>query len=201
MQPDESCDEIYVLVIDETYGGDEETYLAESESYRKGLEREFQVLFVPANVGAGADIPAFLTVIATTSIPLWAVLLGAFFVGKPIKENLEAWIEMGATVRRFFRRPVVFSRHGAAVLAIEAVFDEIGGMPKTVRLVSYRQQHIGYQDKLASLPKSTDIGSTPPILNLGHVQHVFEIDADEVSFRVGVSGKKIDILRIRDLDE
>ncbi len=80
MQPEEG-DDIFILVVDETYGGDEETYISDSENYRRQLERDFRVSFVPANIGAGADIPSFLTVIATTSVPVWVVVLSAFFLG------------------------------------------------------------------------------------------------------------------------
>ncbi len=189
MQPDEGEGEIFLLVIDETYGRDEETYEADSENYRQGLEREFNAQFAPANVGAGADIPAFLTIIATTSVPLWAVVLSAFFFGKPINENLDAWKEIGAKIRRFFDRPVVLSRHGAAVLAVEAVFDKMGGTPKTVRLLSYRPHYAAYDNDLELLPISLDIEPAPPVLNLGHILHVFEIEADGVAFRVAVDGK------------
>jgi hypothetical protein len=118
---------------------------------------------------------------------LWTVVLGAFFLGKPINDNLDA--EIGAKIRRFFSRPVILSRHGAAVIAVEAVFDEIGGMPKAVRLLSYRRHHAAYDEDLKLLPTSHDIEPSPPVLNLGHMLHVFEIEADGVAFRVAVDGK------------
>lgn len=188
MQPNEAEGEIFVLVVDETYGGNEETYEEDSESYRQGLESEFNAQFAPTNVGAGADIPAFLTIIATTSVPLWVLVLSMFFLGKPVKENLDAWKEIGAGIQRFFDRPIILSRHGAAVLAVEAVFDKMGGTPKAVRLLSYRPHH-AYEDDWKSLATSRDTEPAPPVLNLGHVLHVFEIEADGVAFRVAVDGK------------
>jgi len=71
MQPTEETGQIFIIVIDETYGGDEETWKEDSERYRIGLEQELDVSFEKAKVGSGADIPAFLTVIATTNVPLW----------------------------------------------------------------------------------------------------------------------------------
>ena len=88
MQPDEG-DDIFVLVVDETYGRDEETYISDSENYRRQLERDFRVLFVHANIGAGADIPSFLTVIATASVPVWVVVLSAFFLGSKPNHGIE----------------------------------------------------------------------------------------------------------------
>jgi hypothetical protein len=196
MQPNEGDNEIFVLVVDETYGGDEETYITDSENYRKQLEQDFHVSFVPANIGAGADIPSFLTVIATAAIPVWVVVLSAFFLGKPVNENLSAWREIASKLHRFFSRPVVLSRNGAAVLAVEAVLDEMDGLPKSIHLLSYRAHYAGFGDKLVSLPTSDEIGASPPVLNLGHLQHVFEIDADGTRFRVGVSGKDLELARI-----
>lgn len=80
MQAEEG-DDIFVLIVDETYGGDEETYISDSDNYRRQLERDFQVSFAPANIGAGADIPSFLTIIATAPVPVWAIVLSLFFWG------------------------------------------------------------------------------------------------------------------------
>lgn len=195
MQAEEGED-IFILIIDETYGGDEETYFKESENYRKQLERDFQAPFVPANIGAGADIPSFLTIIATVPVPVWALVLSVFFLGKPINENLSAWGEIAAKLRYFFSRPVILSRNGAATLAVETVLEEIGGLPKSIRLISYRAHYADFDQKLASLPNSQEIEAAPPVLNLGHTQHVFEIEVDGSSFRVGVSGKNVDLVRI-----
>jgi len=125
-QPDEVVSQIFILVVDETYGGDEENWEVNSERYRQDLEREFECEFAEANIGPGADIPAFLTIIATTTVPLWTVLLGTFFLGKPINENLSAWAEIGRKVKSFFGRPVVLARNGAAAIAVEAVCEEMG---------------------------------------------------------------------------
>lgn len=195
MQAEKGHD-IFILIVDETYGGDEETYISESDKYRRQLERDFQVSFAPANIGAGADIPSFLTIIATAPVPVWAIVLSLFFLGKPINENLSAWGEIAAGIRRFFSRPVVLSRHGAAALAVEAVMEEIGGLPKLIRLLSYRAHYAGFDDELASLPNSREIDASPPVLNLGHTQHVFDIEVDGVSFRVGVRGKNVEMVRI-----
>lgn len=197
MQPTEDADQIFVIIIDETYPPlDEDTWEEDREKYRIALEREFGVSFEDADVGPGADIPAFLTVIATTAIPLWSVLLAAFFFGKPINENLEAWTEIGRKLRTFFGKPVILAQHGASVLAVCAVFDEMGGMPRSLKLLSYRAGFIGDSDDLEQIAPSEKISENPPTLNLGIVCHIFEIEADGQKFRVSVDGKEKNILRL-----
>lgn len=196
-QPTEGNTDIFIIVVDETYGGDEDTYEEDSERYRVALEEEFKCDFKEANIGPGADIPAFLTILATSQVPLWTVLLGAFFLGKPINENLDGWLEIGRKIRSFFRRPVVLARNGAAAIAVEAVCDEMGGMPKTIRLLSYRAGHIGDGEKIEEIPRSDEIRDNVPTLNLGYVHHIFEIEADGVLHRVVVDGKDTAVIRIQ----
>lgn len=197
MKQDEGENEIVLLVVDETYGHGEDTYEDDSERYWKGLEEEFKVTFKPANIGPGADLPAFLTYIVTTDIPLWTVALGTFLLGKQINESLNAWNEIGGRIRRFFGRPVVLSRNGAAVLAVEAVFAEMGGIPKTIRLLSYRPEYNILDLDLKALPSNSEIATTPPTLNLSMLTHVFEIEADGIKFCVSVDGKDTDLIQIQ----
>lgn len=159
MQPTENIDQILVVVLDETYPPtDEDAWEEESEAYRRGLERQFGIRFQEANVGPGADIPAFLAILATTSVPLWSV--AAFFLGKSINENLTAWQEIGRRIRSFFSRPVILGRHGASVLAVESVFDEMGGIPKSIQLFGYRPAHIGESEDLTQLSAGNEILET-----------------------------------------
>ncbi len=196
MQPTEGSGEIFVVVIDESYPPtDEGLTEEESEKYRVRLEREFGVTFQDANIGPGADIPAFLTSISTASIPVWTLLFGLFFAGKSIKENLEAWSEIGQTIRRFFSRPIVLARHGAAVLAVEAVFQQMDGVPKSIQLLSYRVGYTGDSDDLKNIDPSTEIHDNPPTLSLGYVVHIFEIEVDQNRFRVGIDGNKTKVVK------
>jgi hypothetical protein len=195
MQPTEQDDEIFVLVADETYDSGD-TWAQDSERYRLDLEKEFGVTFTEANIGPGADMPAFLTVLATTTIPLWSVVLGAFFLGKPINENLGAWHAIGKRLHQFFKRPVYLSRNGAAVIAVETVFENIGGMPKTLQLCSYRISHLDEREFKQAGP-SQEIVATPETLYLGFIWHIFEIEADGILFRVRVDGRTTKIIRLR----
>lgn len=195
-QPDEEISQIFILIIDETYGGSEETWEEDSERYRQDLEREFNCEFTEANIGPGADIPAFLTVIATTKVPLWTVLLGTFFLGKPINENLSAWAEISKKVKSFFGKPVVLARNGAAAIAFEAVCEDMGGVPKIIRLMSYRTGHIGDSEGIDELPRSDEIHENVPTLNLGYVRHIFEIEADGVLHRVTIDDNGTKVFRL-----
>ena len=195
-QPKEESSQIFILIVDETYGGDEETWEEDSERYRQDLERDFKCEFTEANIGPGADIPAFLTIIATTTVPLWTVLLGTFFLGKPINDNLSAWAEISRKVKSFFGKPVVLARNGAAAIAVEAVCEEMGGLPKTVRLLSYRAGHIGDSESIGEIAPSGEIRDNVPTLNLGYVRHIFEIEADGVRHRVIVDGKTTELLKL-----
>lgn len=196
MQPTEQEDEIFLLVVDETYDSGD-TWAEESERYRLNLEKEFGVNFTGADIGPGASFPAFLTVLATTEVPLWAFLLGAFFLGKRIHENLEGWHDIGKKLRQFFKRPVYLSRNGAAVIAVEAVFEDIGGMPKTLRLCSYRISHLTTEREFEEAEISKEISAAPETLVLGFRWHIFEIEADGVLFRVRVDGQKTRVIRLR----
>ena len=124
------------------------------------------------------------------------MLLGTFFLGKPINENLAAWSEIGSKVRSFFGRQVILARNGAAAIAVEAVCEEMGGLPKTVRLLSYRAGHIGDGESIGDIPRSDSIQENVPTLNLGYVCHIFEIEADGVLHRVTVDGKKTEVLKL-----
>jgi hypothetical protein len=200
MQPNERDDQIFLFIVDETYGHSEDTWAEDSERYRLSLQQEFGVDFEEVNIGPGFDIPAFLTFLSTTTIPLWSLLFAAFFLGKPIKENLEAWHAIGKWVRKFFERPVYLSRNGAAAIAVEAVFEELGGIPKTLRLISYRAGHIaesGLVQELKTLESSKEISASPPTINLGLVWHIFEIEADGITLKVGVDGRIVEVVRLQ----
>lgn len=196
MQPTEQADQIFIFVIDETYGGDEENYENDSEQYRRNLEAEFGTTFVEVNIGPGFDIPAFVTELAATSVPLWTVVVGTFFLGKPISDNLTAWANLGSKIKGYFTKPIVLGRHGASILAVEAVFEEIGGMPKMIRLLSYRAAHISDVDDLVKLKRSNEIEENPPTINLGVICHVFEMEADGQLYRVSVDGKTTEVRKL-----
>jgi hypothetical protein len=195
MQPTEAEGQLFIFVLDETYDtDDEESYPQRSEAFRAALEAEFGLPTLEANIGPGADVPAFIVDLLNGTSPNWLLLLGLFFAGKPIKENVSAWIDGVKAIRSFFGRRVVLGRHGASVLAIEAVFNEVGGIPKTVRMLSYRTWHDPDPTKYNL---SNTIEKNAPILNMSQVVHVFEIEADGQLLRVTVDGMLTRLTRLK----
>lgn len=122
-------------------------------------------------------------------------MLAAFFFGKSINENLDAWKDIASKIRALFTKKTTLGRHGAGIVAIEAVFHEMQGIPKSIKLLSYRAGFIADSNDLAAMPPSTDIADNPPTLNLGFVRHIFEIEADGEKFRVSVDGGDTKLLR------
>ncbi len=194
-QPTEKPDQLFVIIIDETYDHSTD-WEADSERYRQGLERDFKTGFQTVDIGSGADLPAFLTNLANATVPLWSATLAVFFLGKQIKENLDAWGEMVRAIKRFFPRPVVLARNGAAVLAIQAVFDQMDGIPKSVRLLRYRSGNIFEDDAFDRHWRGTEIEDSPPTQTLDRIIHLFEIEADGLLYRVEVRDMKTKIARI-----
>lgn len=204
-QREEGVDEVLIFVIDESYDRiheyvDWEDFADESSAteaaskiFHDRIRTEFNAEFEDANIGPGADLPAFVTVIASNVIPLIPWLMAVFFSGKPIVDNVEAWRTILGKIRPFFSRTVVLNRNGAAVLAMDAIFEDMGGIPKHVVLHGYKPEY-GYDD--AELVAPLEIEDPVPTLNLSMVKHVFQIEADGVSFVVTVDGKKATAKRI-----
>lgn len=192
MRRDEEPDEIVVAIIDEEYTRkNEETYLDRSAIYRRALECDFGHEFEESNIGPGFDIPAFVTVLKDNFIPLlpWAVAI--FFSGKSLIDNTQAWLKISDRIRKYFSRKVVLNRNGAAVIAVEAVLKTMDGLPRTLRLKSYRSGGLWEVDEFEKIEPYEIIEASPPILNMGMSFHLFEIEADGVLFLVGVHGKDV----------
>jgi hypothetical protein len=99
------------------------------------------------NIGHNADYPAYLIQIFS-SID-WSTLLTAgtgavFFLGKKINENIDAWLEIGGTVRKLVEK-LSFLRIdelAATVLVLkqlESKLDKNGDLSITVQLVEFSQ--------------------------------------------------------------
>lgn len=198
MQAFEQKDCILVAVVDERYGrSEDEDWVREREVYRRGLEEEFGQRFEDGNIGPGADLPAFLTLIQSNiEVPAWLIVASIFFAGKPISDNLDVWAKLGKRIRRFFTRPVYLNRYGAAVVAIEAVIETLGHPPESLQLLSYRVLHVGEEDDLSKMVRSNEIADPLATLYLGFIRHVFEVKADGVLFRIGTVGRHATIITL-----
>lgn len=204
-QREEAPDEVLIFVVDESYDRIDEyvnwddytdewsTTEAASGIFLDRISAEFAAEFEEANIGPGADLPAFVTVIASNIVPLIPWLMAVFFSGKPIVDNIEAWRTILGKIRPFFSRTVVLNRNGAAVLAMDAVFEDMGGIPKKVVLHGYKPDY-RYDDTELVAPR--EIEDSMPTLNLSMVKHVFHIEADGVLFVVAVDGTNVTAKRV-----
>ena len=190
---DESHDRIDEYVNWDDYTDEWSATEAASGIFLDRISAEFAAEFEEANIGPGADLPAFVTVIASNIVPLIPWLMAVFFSGKPIVDNIEAWRTILGEIRPFFSRTVVLNRNGAAVLAMDAVFEDMGGIPKKVVLHGYKPD-CRYDDTELIAPR--EIEDSMPTLNLSMVKHVFHIEADGVSFVVAVDGTNVTAKRV-----
>ncbi|MDM7970573.1 MAG: hypothetical protein QUV10_13225 [Paracoccaceae bacterium] len=95
-QREEQSDEVLIFVVDESYdrideyvnweGHVDERAAKEAASriFLNRIKSEFEADFEEVNIGPGADLPAFVTVIASNVVPLIPWLMAVFFSGKPI---------------------------------------------------------------------------------------------------------------------
>ncbi|GAA4717201.1 hypothetical protein H9L13_06840 [Sphingomonas lutea] len=189
---------ILVAVVDKTYGrSEDDEWERDREQFRLALENEFGQRFEDGNIGPGADLPAFLTLLkATTEVPNWIWIAALFFAGKPIQDGLEAWPKLAARLRPLLRIPAYLNRQGAALIAVEAITAELGAEPPSLQLLSYRLLHAGDLASLQEMQRSSEIAPAPATLYLGFVRHVFEIDAGGCIFRVEVEGTNSQTLRL-----
>lgn len=205
-QREEGLEEVLIFVINESYDRigeyvdwhdypDEAAATdAASRAFLGRIEAEFGSEFEEVNVGSGADLPAFVTVITENIVPLLPWLMAVFFSGKPIVENLGAWRTIYEKIRPYFTRITLLNRNGAAVLAVEAVFEDMGGTPKTVVLRGYKPEYPHGDDEGVEPPEG--IENPSPTLNLSMIKHVFQIEADGVAFVVTVDGTNVALKRL-----
>lgn len=180
---------LLIAIADGSYGVGDEEWPKASKAFRRDLEAEFEVGFEEGNIGPGADLPAFITLLQTPTVPLWQLVVAAFFLGKPIKDNWEAWHDMARAVRVFFSRPAFLNRQSAAPIAVDAVVDSVGGSPKSIRLLGYQVRTPLDATNTEDVIAGIDDG--PETLFLGFTRHVFELEADGERFRVEIEGTTI----------
>lgn len=102
----------------------------------KEMEREYGVVFEETDIAPGFSLPALLTWVATDGWPYLTAAIPLFLAGKPIKDNLEAWPALARRLLNIFKgRPPVLDRHGAAVVAVNAVIKQTS--PTTIVLLGY----------------------------------------------------------------
>lgn len=180
-----------IAIQDGSYGVSDEEWPTASAAFRRGLEAEFGVSFEEGNVGPSVDLPAFITLLQTPTVPLWQLAVAAFLLGKPIKDNWEAWRDMARAVRAFFSRPAFLNRQSAIPIAVEAVMVTTNEPPKSIRLLGYEVGQVMEPVDAASVIEG--VSNEPDTIYLGFVRHVFEIEADGERFRVEIEGTTINV--------
>lgn len=191
----EGPEEILVCIIDETYGGEDE--LDEELSFdrtRRQLETEFSQEFVEVDIAPGAELPAFAVVVQFLS-DHWGHLIAAFFLAKPVSDNLEVYLKAAKSIKKYFsNHSVVLGRNAAAALAVEAVFDDMGGVPKNLECLQYYWRDSRFSEEFSADQKS--LQNAPETEYLSVAVHVFKIRADGVDYRVEVDGKTVHATRV-----
>lgn len=198
MQLSEGPTNLLICVIDSAYGHDPE---AETEAHfereKAALEARYEQPFEDVDVAPGFSLPAYGTVLELTS-QYWPVLVAAFFAAKPASDNLKVWSSAAKAVKRFFAgNNVVLGRNAAAALAIEAVFDELEGLPKTIQCQGYHytdRRFLSNEKSQASEITNIDVG--PDTEYLGMAIHIFRIVADGIEFSIVVDGNEVALKRI-----
>lgn len=172
-----------------------------SEEFRRTLEREFEASFSKSNLDGGADWPAFVTNIITSPYILVAGTLYVFFKGKEVKENLEAWIQLGKSAKRFFERNPRFDRQSAALIALYEIELQAGAVPDSIRLIAYQPKSF-FLGETQTTPIEGVISDDSEPMGLGRIDaHLFLIDVDGTWFRAEVTHEKVSIILVSNIAE
>jgi len=189
---------ILVCIVDDSYGKPndlDETVLY--DEFKTELEEEFEQSFEEVDVAPGYSVPAFATLIQAIT-DYWPYLIATFFLAKPVSENLDVWISIAKSIRKYFvRSDIVLGRNAAAVLALEAVIVELGEMPKSIMCNGYYWTDIRFEgEELGEIDKKS-IQDGPRTEYLCMAKQIFRIEADGINFEVSVEGKSVSAKRIK----
>jgi len=191
------CD-IFVCVLDETYDKQhlsEEIENREREEFINSISFEFKSEFIEVDIGPGASLPAFLTIISEHYIlSILGATFGLFLSGKPILENLDAWSKLAKRVKKYFTREVYLNRNGASVIAIDALLNHLDILPEKVTLIGYSSAPMGESSFLIDLTILDEIKTSVDTQFIGAVTHIFDIEVNDNTFRVAVDGRNTQIL-------
>jgi hypothetical protein len=172
-----------VLFVDTTYGGDGD----EDENNRQEkarIEKEFSVQLEDVDIHPGASLPAFMLTVNFV-VPVIAVAITtAFFKGKNIKENLDAWSDIARGLKRFLRGPVYLNRTSATALAIEELRQYIGDQSKIICLTRYST----FDNRFQQLEDATEQEESQRLEVHSCITHVFDFEVDGRKFLAVVEG-------------
>jgi hypothetical protein len=188
-----------VYVPDPSHGaGDvsDDAMTGPSAEFRHELEAEYGLKFRFTSIGTGAAVASYCTELASGNYDKILVAVSIFLAGKAIKEGFEAWSWMYTKLASFFHRSPTFDREGAAVLAYQAVVNELGGLPKSYQLEGFQvQDRLSYPNPMdvPDLGHLTEIHPAPDRVTRSSI-YVFQIIVDGRNFRAAVDGTKVNIV-------
>jgi hypothetical protein len=188
-----------IYITDVTYDrGNDYAGLTEeqaSEEYRKQLEILLGVELRKANIGQGADWPVFAYELVdliknNSSI---AIALGIFFSGKRIKENLDAWINIGdCALSQMMRFRPLLNRSAALLMGLAHYVRKEKNQPFEIEIIEYRKLDSRCFPDLEqiSIEPANVIENQPTEEEVGYTIHYY---------RMFVDGKIIVILNRADV--
>ncbi len=190
-----TADAIEIYIPDVSYGKyeTEAEWEWHSSELKRELEREYGLPFEPTSIGHGAASPAYVATLAFDASPHRKPPMALFFKGEHIKENLEAWLDIGNKLAVFFPRKPTLNRSGAAILAVDKIASAIGRVPATIKLIGYRRiTFFDEMEQLADFKPLTTIEAAPERVT-AISKYVFHIAADDWRFIVLVEGHDVQL--------
>lgn len=188
-----------IYFIDQSYDRPCDLGEIEASEYEKNqIEAEFNLRLQHANIGVGADLPAFLAVLGGYA-PLAAAMY-IFFHGKEIKENLDAWIEIGSSIAKFLSRQLHMNREASVLIALHTYTETTNETPKSIRLIAYKVFNQRFDDNGLLLDKNiVGYDENPNEEDLSDVTHILRMTIDESSYRFIIRGRSIEMNLLEEL--
>jgi hypothetical protein len=114
-----------IIVFDTSLDYDSEKFEDTVSGKLKDFDRDLFSFAYEVNVGAGADWPAVAYEVLEKLIPFSAIA-AAFFYGDRIEKSALAWKRMATALLSCIRPGGFTDANGAALLALEQVFEKVG---------------------------------------------------------------------------
>lgn len=176
-----------VFFVDVTYDIGPHSEDQTVKGYKEILEAEFGIALEPVNIGQGADIPSFMVEIPHTVVWVTGGVLALVYAGKPIKDGIDAWIQLAQRVRSYFPRPLYPDSTAAFSLAIERTKD-LHGIADGITILEYYCIERRLQNKIQPEDDETlDYIDR----NAGEFTHCFHIECQGRVYKITIDGRSI----------
>jgi hypothetical protein len=184
--------EIKLYFVDTTYGKEGDQWEAQSGILRAELEAEYRLPLQNDDIGPGWSFPVFAATI-TEYWPVAAALVALFLSGEKIEKNIDAWPRLYDRLKRFLTRPVYLDTRGASVLAMNAVIVKYG-KPSSLTMTGYTAWSAMEGEPPRDTTPIVGRDAPPARKHLSTTIHIFQITADDKSFKVFVSGSDVQVI-------